>query len=117
MHAAHLRFIKRAEGAQPGTCASAGGATYDTKAINMDEKLETKERILDITREICPMTFVRTRLALDRMEPGEILLIKLKGAEPTANVPRSARELGHEVLSQATAEDGTVLLRLRRGGR
>lgn len=81
------------------------------------EKLETADHVLDITREICPMTFVRTRLALDRLTPGEILLLKLKGAEPIANVPRSARELGHEVLSEEAAEDGTVLLRLRRGGR
>ena len=83
----------------------------------MQEQLETPDRVLDITREICPMTFVRTRLALDRMSPGQILLVTLKGAEPAANVPRSARELGHDVLSEETAADGTVLLRLRRGGR
>ena len=49
---------------------------------------------LDITAEVCPMTFVRTRLALDRMAPGQILLVRLRGEEPLRNVPRTAREQG-----------------------
>jgi len=53
---------------------------------------------LDITRDICPMTFVRTRLLLDRLPPGSVVRIRLKGREPLANVPRSARELGHAVI-------------------
>src|SRR4051794_25380655 len=47
------------------------------------ESLHTKEisgdRELDITAETCPMTFVRTRLALDRMAAGETLLLRLRG--------------------------------------
>lgn len=73
------------------------------------------DRELDIRAELCPMTFVRTRLALDRMTPGQILLVRLRGAEPLANVPRTAREQGHEVLSLTDdGADGAVLL-LRRG--
>jgi len=70
---------------------------------------------LDITGEMCPMTFVRTRLALDRMRPGETLLVRLRGDEPLRNVPRTAREQGHEVLSLETGADGISLLLLRRG--
>lgn len=54
---------------------------------------------LDITRDICPMTFVRTRLLLDRLAPGTSVRIRLTGREPLANVPRSARELGHQVIA------------------
>jgi tRNA 2-thiouridine synthesizing protein A len=72
-------------------------------------------REIDITRDICPMTFVRTRLALDRMAPGEILLVKLKGEEPLNNVPRTATEQGHEVLSLQTDADGISRLLIRRG--
>lgn len=54
---------------------------------------------LDITEAKCPMTFVRTRLMLDRMASGQTLEVRLKGAEPLENVPRSARGLGHEVVS------------------
>jgi tRNA 2-thiouridine synthesizing protein A len=71
---------------------------------------------LDITAEVCPMTFVRTRLALDRMTPGQTLLVRLRGEEPLRNVPRTAREQGHEVLSLETGTDGVATLLLRRGG-
>lgn len=70
--------------------------------------------MLDITGEICPMTFVRTRLALDRMAPGQTLLVLLRGEEPRRNVPASAASLGHAVLGESAAEDGTVRLWLRR---
>jgi tRNA 2-thiouridine synthesizing protein A len=71
---------------------------------------------LDITSELCPMTFVRTRLALDRMRAGETLRVRLRGEEPLRNVPRTAREQGHEVLSLETGPDGVSILLLRRGG-
>lgn len=73
------------------------------------------DRELDITGEVCPMTFVRTRLALDRMQPGQTLLVRLKGQDPLRNVPRTAKEQGHDVLSLETGEDGISLLLLRRG--
>ena len=72
-------------------------------------------REIDVTRDICPMTFVRTRLALDRMAPGETLLVRLKGQEPLRNVPRTATEQGHEVLSLDTDADGISHLLIRRG--
>ncbi len=72
-------------------------------------------REIDITGDICPMTFVRTRLALDRMAPGETLRVRLKGEEPLRNVPRTAAAQGHTVLSLETAPDGVSRLLLRRG--
>jgi tRNA 2-thiouridine synthesizing protein A len=75
----------------------------------------TPDLTLDITRDVCPMTFVRTRLALDRLVPGQTLLVVLRGEEPVRNVPRTAAEQGHEVLDQQTAADGTTRLLLRRG--
>lgn len=71
-------------------------------------------RMIDITPDICPMTFVRTRLALDRMQPGEILLVRMKGAEPAANVPRNAEAQGHAVLATLTDSAGITQLWLRR---
>ena len=55
---------------------------------------------IDITKEVCPMTYVRVKLALERLEPGQTLEVRLTGDEPTRNVPRSAREEGHLVLEQ-----------------
>jgi tRNA 2-thiouridine synthesizing protein A len=82
---------------------------------NMTDKISADQE-LDITGEVCPMTFVRTRLALDRMAPGQILSVRLRGDEPLRNVPRTAREQGHEVLSLDTGSDGISRLLVRRGG-
>lgn len=60
---------------------------------------------LDITSEVCPMTFVKTKLRVERMGSGETLEVRLKGAEPLENVPRSLTELGHQILS-LTPEPG-----------
>jgi len=88
----------------------------DIGSFSIMTAVEEPDRELDITGELCPMTFVRTRLALDRMRPGETLLVRLRGEEPLRNVPRTAREQGHEVLSLRSGADGVSLLLLRRGG-
>ena len=74
------------------------------------------DHAIDITGEVCPMTFVRTKLKLERMLSGEVLVVRLRGEEPLRNVPRTAREQGHEVLSLETDADGVATLLLRRGG-
>lgn len=78
-------------------------------------KIKSADQAIDITKDICPMTFVRTRLALDRLAPGQTLLVRLSGTEPLANVPRNATAQGHEILSLETSDDGISLLLLRRG--
>ena len=74
-------------------------------------------RTLDITREVCPMTYVRTKLALEALGEGRVLEVWLRGDEPLKNVPRSARDEGHEVLALEPRGDGThrLLLRKREG--
>ncbi len=62
------------------------------------------------------MTFVRTRLALDRLPPGALLEVRLSGAEPLRNVPRTVAEQGHAVLRQDPQPDGSVRLLLRKKG-
>ena len=53
---------------------------------------------LDITNDVCPMTFVKTKLLVERMQAGETVEVRLKGSEPLVNVPRSIMELGHEIV-------------------
>ncbi len=73
------------------------------------------DRAIDITGDVCPMTFVKTRIALDRLAPGQTLLVRLRGDEPLRNVPRTAVEQGHTVLDQREDEVGATLLLLRKG--
>jgi TusA-related sulfurtransferase len=54
-------------------------------------------RTLDITDLTCPMTWVRTKLELERMAPGEALEVRCREGEALENVPRSATDAGHEV--------------------
>jgi tRNA 2-thiouridine synthesizing protein A len=75
----------------------------------------TADRDIDITHDLCPMTFVKTRIALDRLSPGQTLLVRLRGEEPLRNVPRTAAEQGHAVLEQRVEPDGSTLLLLRKG--
>ncbi len=60
------------------------------------------------------MTFVRTRLALDRMVAGQVLLVRLKGAEPLLNVPKTAAEQGHEILLTREDSPGVSLIYIRK---
>lgn len=54
---------------------------------------------LDITADVCPITFVKTKLMLEKLPVGSVVNVRLKGPEPLDNVPRSVRAHGHEVLS------------------
>ena len=76
----------------------------------------TPDAHLDIRREVCPMTFVRTKLALEQLPPGGVLEVLLRGDEPMRNVPGNARDEGHEVLSLEPVGDGSYRLWLRKRG-
>jgi TusA-related sulfurtransferase len=59
-------------------------------------------RTLDITDLTCPMTWVRTKLELERMAPGERLEVRCAQGEALENLPRSAADAGHEVRVNGT---------------
>ena len=64
---------------------------------------------LDVTDVTCPLTWVRTKLALERLAPGDELAVRCREGEALENVPRSAAEAGHEVHV-----DGAVVRIVRR---
>ena len=59
-------------------------------------------RTLDITTLTCPLTWVHTKLELDRMRAGEALEVRCSPGEALENVPRSAREAGYGVTVAGT---------------
>ncbi len=83
----------------------------------MDRTKKT-DYFLDIRQEVCPLTFVRTKLILERMNPGEVVEVRLQGTEPLQNVPRSVEEDGHLVLSleaeESSGADGPHRLRIQK---
>ena len=67
---------------------------------------------LDITPDVCPLTFVKTKLAIEKMAPGETVEVRLNDGEPLKNVPRSVEEHGHRILSLEPEEEGSEIWRL-----
>lgn len=65
------------------------------------------KKTIDITKEHCPMTFVKTKIALAGLQEGDILEVLLSEGEPLDNVPRNAVEQGYNVLSVEHVE-GTI---------
>ena len=61
---------------------------------------------LDLTGEVCPFTFVRTRLALEGLPLGARLRVIVDHEPARRNVPRSAAEWGQEVAATEPLPDG-----------
>lgn len=71
---------------------------------------------VDITDVLCPVTFVKAKVALEELDNGDILSIRLNDGEPVQNVPRSIKEEGHKVLSLTENGDGTYQLIVQKVG-
>ncbi len=65
---------------------------------------------VDITDVVCPVTFVKAKVALEELEDGQILSIRLNDGEAVQNVPRSIKEEGHKILKLSPNEDDTYTL-------
>ena len=59
-------------------------------------------RTLDVTGLTCPMTWVKAKLELERLAPGDVLTVRCRPGEALENVPRSAAEAGHDVVRDGT---------------
>jgi TusA-related sulfurtransferase len=85
----------------------------DTISDAPDPPPDAATETIDITGEVCPMTFVRTKLKLERMRSGEVLSVRLRGEEPLRNVPRAARDEGHIIL-RIVADGNDHIVTMRR---
>lgn len=71
----------------------------------------------DITDVVCPVTFVKAKIALEELDEGQILSIRMNDGEPVQNVPRSIKEEGHQILKLIDNHDGTYNLIVRKVGK
>ena len=60
---------------------------------------------LDITREHCPMTFVKTKIELSKLSEGDFLEVLVTEGEPLDNIPKSSREQGFKVVEILHVKD------------
>ena len=71
---------------------------------------------VDITDVVCPVTFVKAKVALEELDEGDILSVHMNDGEPVQNVPRSIKEEGHQILKLINNNDGTYDLIVRKVG-
>ena len=71
---------------------------------------------VDITDVVCPVTFVKTKVALEELDDGQILQVHINDGEPVQNVPRSIKEEGHQVLKLVDNGDGTYDMFIKKVG-
>lgn len=67
---------------------------------------------LDLRGTPCPINFVRTKLRLEQMAPGQLLEVWLDPGEPIEQVPDSLKMEGYEI-EQLAEQGGFFALRVR----
>ncbi|MEC4803075.1 MAG: sulfurtransferase TusA family protein [Jaaginema sp. PMC 1079.18] len=83
------------------------------KVLEDNQESATPDVQLDLRGTPCPINFVRTKLRLEQMQPGELLEVWLDPGEPIEQVPDSLRMEGYglELLEE---RDGFFALQVRR---
>ncbi|MDE7303147.1 MAG: sulfurtransferase TusA family protein [Oscillospiraceae bacterium] len=80
-----------------------------------DINFQTDDTV-DITDVVCPITFVKAKAALEELDEGQTLAIKMNDGEPVQNVPRSIKEEGHKILKLLDNGDSTYTLIVEKVG-
>ena len=71
---------------------------------------------VDITDVVCPVTFVKAKVALEELDEGQVLSIRMNDGEPVQNVPRSIKEEGPQILKLDDNDAGTYTLYVKKVG-
>jgi tRNA 2-thiouridine synthesizing protein A len=72
------------------------------------------ETTINLCGELCPFTFVRTKLALEDLPLGALLRVIVDHEPATRNIPRSATEWGQEVVAVSCVSPRTWAIDLRK---
>ncbi|MCL6642575.1 MAG: sulfurtransferase TusA family protein [Candidatus Bipolaricaulota bacterium] len=73
--------------------------------------------VLDLRGLKCPMTFVKTKVALEALSDGQVLKILLDDILARVDVPGNATREGHEVLQTREISPGVWEVVIRKRGR
>ena len=55
---------------------------------------------LDLTKYKCPITFVKAKIALEKLRKHESLVIKINEGEDLNNMPESLKEIGFKIINK-----------------
>jgi len=89
------------------------GGTINTQRV---EKLDLvrADREINLKGEVCPYTFVKSLLALEEMEVGQVLRVIVDYLPSVENVPRSLTNEGHEIVEVAQINDADWAITIRK---
>ncbi len=68
----------------------------------------------DLKGEVCPYTFVKSKLALEMLESNQILQVIVDNDESATNVPKSMMNEGHILLGVEHINDKDWLLTIKK---
>jgi len=74
------------------------------------------DAFVDISDVVCPITFVKVKVAIEELEDGQVIEVKMNEGEPIQNVPRSLKDEGHKVTQVINNNDGTFTVYVEKGG-
>ena len=68
----------------------------------------------DLKGEICPYTFVKSKLALEMLDSNQVLQVVVDNDESATNVPKSMTNEGHAVLGVEKLNERDWLLTIKK---
>ena len=63
---------------------------------------------VDITDKVCPLTFVKAKVAIEELDDGEVLAIRMNDGEPVQNVPRSMKPRLFQILQYSLSKNSFI---------
>ena len=72
------------------------------------------DKSINIKGLVCPYTFVKSKLAIEDMEVGQVLEILLDYPEAARSIPKSMEDHGHKVLKVEKINDKDWLLLIKK---
>ncbi|MBI5117642.1 sulfurtransferase TusA family protein [Candidatus Poribacteria bacterium] len=73
------------------------------------------DKEINLKGEVCPYTFVKSKLAIEEMLPGQVLRVIVDYVPATKNVPRSMQNEGNSVLDVSKLNDNDWQIVVRKG--
>ena len=81
----------------------------------MSDRNQQVAELLDLKGEVCPYTFVKSKLALEEMESGQVLRVIVDNPGSAANVPRSLSSERHQILHVEKLNDTDWAITVKKG--
>jgi tRNA 2-thiouridine synthesizing protein A len=74
----------------------------------------TADKFIDISSEVCPMSFVMTKLALEELEEGQVLELVCGAGEPVRNISIQLKDEGQTIISVKKEGEKHFRLQIRK---